>query len=92
MKTCEHCGQPYEKRRNEAPSQYAKRRFCSRPCADSMTHPKTTTHEVEHDCHLDGQPVRHTATIEATPTRLNDGRTRWSGVRCDGSAIEWVAE
>jgi hypothetical protein len=50
-----------------------------------MIHPKPTTHEVEHDCHLDGQPVRHTATIEATPTRLNDGRTRWSGVRCDGS-------
>lgn len=22
-----------------------------------MIHPKPTTHEVEHDCHLDGQPV-----------------------------------
>lgn len=55
-----------------------------------MTHPKPTTHEVEHDCHLDGQPVRHTIVIEATPMRLTDGRTRWRGKRCDGSAIEWV--
>ena len=55
-----------------------------------MIHPKPTAHEVEHDCHLDGQPVRHTTVIEATPTRLTDGRTRWRGKRCDGTQIEWV--
>ena len=37
-----------------------------------------------------GQPVRHTTVIEATPTRLTDGRTRWRGKRCDGTSIEWV--
>lgn len=34
MKTCEHCGSEYGKRRSEAYWQYEERRFCSRPCAD----------------------------------------------------------
>lgn len=34
MKTCEHCGNEYAKRKSEAYWQYEERRFCSRPCAD----------------------------------------------------------
>lgn len=34
MKTCEQCGNEYQKRRSEAYWQFEERRFCSRPCAD----------------------------------------------------------
>ena len=34
MKVCQHCGQPYARRKNEAVWQYEERKFCSRSCAD----------------------------------------------------------
>ena len=35
MKTCENCGASFTKRSSEAHWQFAKRRYCSRPCADA---------------------------------------------------------
>ena len=46
---------------------------------------------VLHTCVLDGAPVDHEAPVEVHEIRRVMLGLRYRGVRCDGSAIEWVA-
>ena len=45
---------------------------------------------VLHTCVIDGAPVDHEAPVEVHEIRRVMLGLRYRGVRCDGSAIEWV--
>ena len=45
---------------------------------------------VLHTCVLDGTPTDHEAPVEVDEIRRVMLGLRYRGVRCDGSAIEWV--
>jgi len=45
---------------------------------------------VLHTCVLDGAPTDHEAPVEVHEIRRVMLGLRYRGVRCDGSAIEWV--
>ena len=45
---------------------------------------------VLHTCVIDGTPVDHEEPVEVHEIRRVMLGLRYRGVRCDGSAIEWV--
>lgn len=45
---------------------------------------------VLHTCVIDGTPTDHEAPVEVREIRRVTLGLRYHGVRCDGSAIEWV--
>jgi len=58
--------------------------------ADQVARSAPVRVSVLHTCVLDGAPVDHEAPVEVHEIRRVTLGLRYRGVRCDGSAIEWV--
>ena len=58
--------------------------------ADQVARSAPVRVSVLHTCVLDGAPVDHEAPVDVREIGRVTLGLRYRGVRCDGSAIEWV--